>query len=372
MSVTREDVLKTLSTVTDPETGKDVVSAGIVQGVVVKNGNIGFSLEIDPKEAEAKEPLRRACEEAVKQIKGVLSVTAVLTAHSDTPSASRPAPAAPKRAPSAQPGPQNIPGVKAIVAVASGKGGVGKSTLAVNLALALGHLGMKVGLLDADIYGPSVPRMMGLSGKPQVSENKKLLPLEAYGIKTMSIGYMVDDSTAMIWRGPMVQSALTQMMSEVDWGELDVLIVDFPPGTGDAQLTMVQRVPLAGAVIVSTPQEIALMDARRGIAMFEKTHVPVFGIVQNMAYYEALGSGEKTYIFGEGGAKRVAEELKADFLGDVPLVPDIRAGMDEGKPIVATDPGSKAATPFMDIATRLAAKLYEEGGARKPPKISIS
>ncbi|WP_421863328.1 iron-sulfur cluster carrier protein ApbC [Parvibaculum sp.] len=379
-SVTRDDIAAALSTVLDEDSGKDVVSAGLIHGLVVREGHIGFSLEVDPAKGAAKEPLRKACEEAVKRVAGVLSVTAVLTAHRGTPSPSAAkghshahGPAEgnkPQRAPQ---GAMQIPGVKAIIAVASGKGGVGKSTVAVNLALALSKLGRRVGLLDADIYGPSVPRMMGLTGKPESKDGKKLLPKEKYGIKTMSIGYLVDEDTPMIWRGPMVQSALTQMMNDVEWGELDVLVVDMPPGTGDAQLTMAQRVPLAGAIVVSTPQEIALIDARKGFAMFDKTHVPVFGIVENMAYFVSPGSGEKSYIFGEGGARRMAEKLGCDFLGEVPLHMTIREKSDSGEPVVATAPDSDEAKPFIDIARRVGGHLDRAlgGGARKAPSISV-
>ena len=376
-SVTRDDIAAALSTVRDEDSGKDVVSAGLVQGLVVREGHVGFSLEVDPAKGAEKEPLRKACEEAAKRVPGVLSVTAVLTAHRNAPS-----PSAAKGhshahgQPEQQRAPQGamqIPGVKAIVAVASGKGGVGKSTVAVNLALALSKLGRCVGLLDADIYGPSIPRMMGLKGKPESRDGKKLMPKEKYGIRTMSIGYLVDEDTPMIWRGPMVQSALTQMMSDVEWGELDVLVVDMPPGTGDAQLTMAQRVPLTGAVVVSTPQEIALIDARKGFAMFEKTHVPVFGIVENMAYFVSPGSGEKSYIFGEGGARRMAEKLGCDFLGEVPLHMSIREKSDNGEPVVATAPESEEAKPFLDIARRVGEHLDRAlgTGARKAPAISI-
>ncbi|MBI1261240.1 MAG: P-loop NTPase [Rhizobiales bacterium] len=374
--ITREAILGTLGHMIDPATGIDVVSAGIVQGIVIREGHIGFSLEIKPSEAETKEPLRKACEDAVRKMPGVLSVTAVLTAHSDQPGR---APAAksshaghnhgtPPQSP--KQGPLHIPGVKAIMAVASGKGGVGKSTLAVNLALGLSHLGLKVGLLDADIYGPSLPRMMGIKGKPDSRDGKKLLPMENYGLKCMSIGFLVDEETPMIWRGPMVQSALTQMMMDVEWGELDVLVVDMPPGTGDAQLTMAQRVPLAGAVIVSTPQEIALIDARKGLAMFEKTHVPIFGIVENMSYFISPGSGEKSYIFGEGGARAMAARLGTEFLGEVPLHMNIRETSDAGRPVVATAPESDEAKIYIEIASRVAAKLAGKS-ARKAPSISI-
>lgn len=372
--VTREDITAALAKVIDEENGKDVVSSGILQGLVVREGHVGFSLEVDPAKGHEKEPLRQACEAAAKNVSGVLSVTAVLTAHRASPS--RPSSShthahsgRPARAPQ---GAARIPGVKAIVAVASGKGGVGKSTVSVNLALGLAKLGRRVGLLDADIYGPSIPRMMGLTGKPESKDGKKLIPKENYGIKTMSIGYLVNEDTPMIWRGPMVQSALTQMMNDVEWGELDVLIVDMPPGTGDAQLTMAQRVPLTGAVVVSTPQEIALIDARKGFAMFEKTHIPVFGIVENMAYFVSPGSGEKSYIFGEGGARRMAEKLGCDFLGEVPLHMTVRETSDTGQPVVATAPDSEEAQPFLKIAARVAEHIDRALGseARKGPVIS--
>tara|TARA_R110000868_G_scaffold2186_2_gene16558 strand:- start:1780 stop:2919 length:1140 start_codon:yes stop_codon:yes gene_type:complete len=374
--VTREDVLKALSGVTDPATHTDVVSAGLIQGLVVREGHIGFSVEVAPERGPASEPLRKQCEDTVRALAGVLSVTAVLTAHrapaksghghghdhshgEGKPAASRS-------------GPLDIAGIGAIVAVASGKGGVGKSTTAVNLALGLMHQGLRVGLLDADIYGPSVPRMLGLKGKPEL-EGKKLKPMENYGLKCMSIGFLVDEDTPMIWRGPMVQSALSQMLMDVAWGELDVLIVDMPPGTGDAQLTMVQRVPLAGAVVVSTPQDIALIDARKAYAMFEKTHVPVFGIVENMAYFVSPGSGEKSYIFGEGGARRMAAKLGCDFLGEVPLYMSVRETSDAGTPIVATAPDSEEAKVFISIAAKVAAHITAAKGsrARKAPAIVV-
>ncbi|MDO8422459.1 MAG: Mrp/NBP35 family ATP-binding protein [Parvibaculum sp.] len=374
---TREDILKALSGVTDPATHKDVVSAGLIQGLVVREGHIGFSVEVAPERGPASEPLRKQCEDTVRALSGILSVTAVLTAHR-APAQRTPAKAGHDHShgegkPAAsRSGPLDIAGIGSIVAVASGKGGVGKSTTAVNLALGLLHLGLRVGLLDADIYGPSVPRMLGLRGKPEV-EGKKLKPMENYGLKCMSIGFLVDEDTPMIWRGPMVQSALSQMLMDVAWGELDVLIVDMPPGTGDAQLTMVQRVPLAGAVVVSTPQDIALIDARKAYAMFEKTHVPVFGIVENMAYFVSPASGEKSFIFGEGGARRMAAKLGCDFLGEVPLYMSVRETSDNGTPVVATAPDSEEAKVFIAIATKLATHITAAKGsrARKAPAIVV-
>ena len=257
----------------------------------------------------------------------------------------------------------------AIIAVASGKGGVGKSTVAVNLALGLSALGLKVGLLDADIYGPSLPRLMAITEKP-ATEGKRLKPIEKFGLKTMSIGFLVDTETPMIWRGPMVMGALTQMLIDVEWAPLDVLVVDMPPGTGDAQLTLAQRVPLAGAVIVSTPQDIALIDARKGLAMFRKTEVPVLGIVENMSTFVCPNCGHESHIFGHGGARETATELGVDFLGEIPLVPSIRETSDAGTPIVAVSPGSAEAKAFLAVAARVAEKL-SAGTKRAAPRIVI-
>jgi ATP-binding protein involved in chromosome partitioning len=384
--VTQYEIVKALSGVIDPDTGKDVVSSRLIQGLVVRDDHVGFSVEVAPERGPAMEPLRRQCEEAVRKIPGVLSVTVVLTAHRPAPKAPPPPPPAPahnhdhghgRARPTVRHGPLNIPGVAAIVAVASGKGGVGKSTVAVNIALGLARLGRRVGLLDADIYGPSIPRMLGIKGKPDVEteggQAKKLKPMQNYGIKTMSIGFLVDEETPMIWRGPMVQSALTQMKTDVAWGELDVMIVDMPPGTGDAQLTMAQRVPLTGAIIVSTPQEIALIDARKGYAMFDKTHVPILGIVENMSYFVSPGSGEKSYIFGQGGARLMAEKLGCEFLGEVPLHMAVRETSDAGTPIVATQPESEEARIFIAIAEKVSVQIDRalEAQTRKAPKITI-
>ncbi|MEC8774101.1 MAG: Mrp/NBP35 family ATP-binding protein, partial [Pseudomonadota bacterium] len=284
-AVTEEQVLEALKGVSDPDKGADIVSLGMVSGLVVKEGNVGFSIEVDPERGPQLEPLRKAAEAAVDNLSGVLSVTAVLTAERVAPSSGGGAVGDQGQQPDPQQAPQPLaPGVKNIVAVASGKGGVGKSTTAINLALGLAAAGLRVGMLDADIYGPSQPRMMGVSGRPDSPDGEKLEPMVGHGIKVMSMGFLVADDTPMIWRGPMVMSALQQMLKDVNWGELDIMIVDMPPGTGDAQLTMAQQVPLAGAVIVSTPQDIALLDARKGLNMFRKVDVPVLGIIENMSY----------------------------------------------------------------------------------------
>ena len=283
---------------------------------------------------------------------GVTNATVVLTAHKETAAQA----AAPKAAPGAKP--LLLPDVKAIVAVASGKGGVGKSTTSVNLAVALARMGLKVGLLDADIYGPSLPRMLGLNRKPDI-KGDKMMPLEAWGLKAMSIGFLVEEETPMIWRGPMVMGALEQMMGQVEWGALDIMIVDMPPGTGDAQLTMAQRVTLAGAVIVSTPQDIALIDARRGVRMFERTAVPVLGLIENMSFFCCPNCNHSTPIFGHGGAKDEAARLGTEFLGEIPLLLDIRTNSDAGTPVMAADPNGVAAQAFAAIAARLWEKVSQ-------------
>jgi len=362
MPASKEDVLKALSRVTDPATGRNVVDAGMVQGLVLRDGNVGFAIEVPPARGRSAEPLRQACEDAVAHVPGVLSVSAVLTAHQEA-RAQPPAPHGghvPQR--------MGIPGVQSVIAVASGKGGVGKSTVAVNLALALSQLGLKIGLLDADIYGPSVPRLLGINQKP-VSDGQKLQPIEKFGLKAMSIGFLVGEESPLVWRGPMVQSALTQMMNDVAWAPLDLLVLDMPPGTGDAQLTIAQRVPLKGAVIVSTPQDIALIDARKGLQMFRKTEVPVLGIVENMSVFVCPHCGEATHIFGHGGARATAEQLDAPFLGEIPLVPAIRETSDAGTPIVALAPQSVEAQAFLSVAKLVMEKIAAP--TRPAPRIVI-
>jgi ATP-binding protein involved in chromosome partitioning len=380
MAVTENQVRDALKAVRDPERGGDIVSLGMISGVVVRDGNVGFAIEVEPERGARLEPLRKAAEAAVEAVPGVLSVTAVLTAESKPPSGQMggarggpgrgPAPAA-----AAQPSAGKAalaPGVGAIVAVASGKGGVGKSTVAANLALALKANGLKVGVLDADIYGPSMPRMLGISGRPQMADAKILRPMENYGLKCMSIGFLVPEDTPMIWRGPMVMSALQQMLRDVDWGELDIMIVDMPPGTGDAQLTMAQQVALAGAVIVSTPQDIALIDARKGLNMFRKVDVPVLGIIENMSYFLCPHCGGRSDIFSHGGARREAERLGTDFLGEVPLDLVIRETSDEGRPITVSDPTSPYAQTFRDIAAKVWAKVSGDTPARRAaPRIVV-
>ncbi|HXL71320.1 MAG TPA: iron-sulfur cluster carrier protein ApbC [Rhizomicrobium sp.] len=345
---TRDDILHALDQVIDPVSGRSVVQQNMIAGLTVRNGHVGFALEVPPSQGSAAEPLRVASEAAVAKLPGILSVTAVLTAHNAQP-------AQPQQAPQ----PNTIAGVKNIIAVASGKGGVGKSTVAVNLALGLARLGLKVGLLDADIYGPSLPRLLGIRHKPE-SDGKKIKPIEKFGIKTMSIGFLVKEDEAMIWRGPMVQSALTQMLNDVLWGPLDVLVLDMPPGTGDAQLTIAQRAPLKGAVIVSTPQDIALIDAKKGIAMFKKTAVPILGLVENMSVFVCPDCGHAHHIFGHGGAREMATKMGVTFLGEIALVPLIRESSDEGEPVMATRPDSLEALSFLAVAEKVAAALQGE------------
>ncbi len=343
--VSEAAVRAALATVRDPATGRDVVSLGWVGGLDIRDGLVRLTLEVPRERAASLEPVRRAAEAAVQALPGVLNASAILTAH-------RPAAAPAQGAAQQQKPTQLLSNARAIVAVASGKGGVGKSTTSVNLAIALAQEGLAVGLLDADIYGPSLPRMLGIRGRPLASGNL-IQPMEKWGLRVMSIGFLVEEETPMIWRGPMVMGALEQMMGQVDWGPLDIMVVDMPPGTGDAQLTMAQRVPLTGAVIVSTPQDVALIDARRGIAMFARTNVPVLGLIENMSFFCCPNCGHRSDIFGHGGARREAERLGTEFLGEIPIALDIRTTSDEGTPITATLPDGAEARLYRAIARRV-------------------
>jgi ATP-binding protein involved in chromosome partitioning len=348
-----------LTAIKEPSGKRDIVAAGLVEAIQVNAGLVQVSLLTDRASAPAMESVRKAAETLLARQAGITNATVVLTAHKPPPPAAAP-----------EGKPKLLADVGAIVAVASGKGGVGKSTVAVNLAVALARQGLAVGLLDADIYGPSLPRMLGLAGKPEV-KGDKMIPLEAWGLKAMSLGFLVDEDTPMIWRGPMVMGALEQMMGQVTWGKLDIMIVDMPPGTGDAQLTMAQRVALAGAVIVSTPQDIALLDARRGVRMFERTNVPVLGLIENMSYFCCPNCNHRSEIFGHGGARKEAEALGTEFLGEIPLVLDVRVAGDAGTPIVASAPDSAAAQAFAAVAARLWQKVGATP-AKAGPRIVIS
>ncbi|MBV9653810.1 MAG: Mrp/NBP35 family ATP-binding protein [Acetobacteraceae bacterium] len=372
---TADTVRDVLRSVGDAASGRDIVAAGLVESIEVRGGLVQVALLTDRARAPAMEAVRRQVEAVVGRVPGVSNVTAVLTSHSPAPAPAggggprhAPAPAAPASA--AGKAALLLPDVRAIVAVASGKGGVGKSTAAVNIAVALARQGLRIGLLDADIYGPSLPRMLGVARKPEV-RGDRMLPVAAWGLRAMSVGFLVEEETPMIWRGPMVMGALEQMMGQVEWGPLDVMIVDMPPGTGDAQLTMAQKVALAGAVLVSTPQDIALLDARRGFRMFEKVRVPVLGIVENMSVFCCPNCGHRAEIFGHGGARLEAQRLGLDFLGEVPLLLDIRTSSDAGTPVVAAAPDSPAAQAYAAIARAVWAKVGGEQAASAGPRIVI-
>lgn len=373
MSVTQQQVLDSLARIKSPR-GVALTNANVLSAISAADGKVFFSINVEAAEARAWESVRAEAEAAVRAIPGVTTVMVALTAERKAGAAPPPPPTPSRGTPGVQPvhahkpppqgGAQSpmarqseIPGVAAVIAVASGKGGVGKSTTALNLALGLRDLGLKVGLLDADIYGPSVPRLTGLHEKPELNDERKMIPLMRFGLAIMSIGFLVEEETAMIWRGPMVMSAVTQMLRDVVWGQLDVLVVDMPPGTGDAQLTLAQNVPLKGAVIVSTPQDLSLIDARRGLAMFKKVNVPVLGIVENMSYFQCPQCGTKSDIFGHGGARHEAEKLGVPFLGEIPLHMAIRVTSDAGTPVVDSEPDGPHAAIYRAIAGQVRDQL---------------
>ena len=389
----RAQVLTALDKVIDPRSGRGLVAAGLVQALVVGNNRAGFMLEVAQADVERYQFVRDAAEAALRAIPGVeraqVVLTAAMAAGDARPSEPPPAPGATRvrrgatLSPDAvaQGTPQRPTGalkpdhVRHVIAVASGKGGVGKSTVAVNLACALAMLGRQVGLLDADVYGPSIPRMTGVDAEPVIGPDKKLQPLEAWGLKIMSIGLLVDEASPMIWRGPIASSALNQMLNDVAWGSeaepLDILVIDMPPGTGDIQLTLAQRVALSGAVVVSTPQAVALIDVRRGVSMFEKTHVPILGVVENMAYFPDPATGAPIPIFGHGGAKAIAETLGAPFLGEIPIDQALRQSCDDGRPFVMDGAGGVAAQAFLAIAAAVLEGVEREGALKPAPRIVI-
>jgi ATP-binding protein involved in chromosome partitioning len=369
MTLTKNEVLASLEGVTDPN-GVALPKTNALSDITVSGDKVFFSITVDSAVVNAWEPVRKRAEEVVKAVPGVASVLVALTAERTAGGAAPPRPAGPQRGLGHSHGAARLPSVGSIIAVASGKGGVGKSTTAANLGLGLRDLGLKVGLLDADIYGPSIPKLFGIRGRPQVKNGNTLIPMDGYGLKVMSIGFLVEEETPMIWRGPMVMSALTQMLRDVEWGELDVMLVDMPPGTGDAQLTMAQAVPLRGAIIVSTPQDLALIDARRGVAMFRKVNVPVLGIVENMSYFLCPQCGTRSDIFGHGGARHEAERMGVPFLGEVPLHMDIRERSDAGLPVVATQPDGPHARTYRSIATQVRDQVGA-GMNRVTPRIVI-
>lgn len=345
--ITSEKVKSALRQVKFPHSKDNIVDDGDISGIVIKDGHVGFSIEIDPALANQSDELRREAEDVVSSLSGVLSATAILTAHKAA-STSQPSPRSKPEAPRNPP----LKPAKHVIAVASGKGGVGKSTTAINIALALKQMGLLVGILDADIYGPSLPRLLGTSRKPEYYD-KKLVPLDVWGLQTMSIGFLVEPESPTIWRGPMVMSAIEQMLRDVLWTDLDVLVIDLPPGTGDAQLTLCQRASLSGAVIVSTPQDLALIDARKGLNMFRKVDVPILGIIENMSYFICPDCGSRHDVFSTGGAEKEAAKLDVAFLGGIPLDMTIRQTSDAGEPIVATQPENPHSKAYSSIAQKI-------------------
>jgi ATP-binding protein involved in chromosome partitioning len=354
--VTEAEVLEVLRTVEDPDLHRDIVSLGFVKDLKIQEGRVSFKVELTTPACPVKDKLKAECEEKVRALPGVEEVAVEMTA-----SVRRANPA----------GGPVLADVKNVVAVASGKGGVGKSTTAINLALALRQAGASVGLLDADVYGPSMAMMFGIEDKPAITGEKKIIPLEGYGVKVMSMGFLSDPMKPVIWRGPMVHGLLQQFLRDVEWGPLDYLVIDLPPGTGDAQLSISQIASISGAVIVTTPQDVSLLDARKGLLMFRQMRVPVLGIVENMSYFACPHCGERTDIFRHGGGRRASEELGVPFLGEVPIDPAVVVGGDAGKPIVAERSDSPAAKAYAALAGQVAAQLSKLSEAAKLPHAPI-
>ena len=362
--ITKDIVLAELKRIAAPDGRGNIVSAGLVSEIAIQDGQVMFALNADPQHLKAMEQLQAFVQQAVAKLPGVKKAIIALTA---------------ERAPAREPGPKaqagqtvrSVEGVKHLIAVASGKGGVGKSTTAINLALAFKANGLRVAVLDADVYGPSMPKLFGITGKPEASDatGKRMKPMSRFDVEVASIGFLVDETTPMIWRGPMVMSALTQLLREVAWSETDVMVIDMPPGTGDAQLTLAQQSPLSGAVIVSTPQDLALIDARKGLNMFKKVNVPVLGLIENMSYFICDGCGKRHEIFSHGGAKAEAERLGLPFLGEIPLDPQIRERSDAGEPIVATLPDSPHTAIYRNIAKTLWQAMESGSGKKTAPRM---
>ena len=346
MAITEQQVQAALKEITDPNTGKDYVTGKEARNIRIDGDNVTLDILLGYPAKTQVEPIRKQVVARLKTISGIGSVTANVTIKIVSHAVQR--------------GVKLIPGVKNIVAVASGKGGVGKSTTAVNLALALAAEGASVGMLDADIYGPSQPTMLGINGRPESKDGKRLEPMEGHGIQAMSIGFLIDVETPMVWRGPMVTQALEQLINETNWRDVDYLVVDLPPGTGDIQLTLAQRVPVTGAIIVTTPQDIALMDARKGLKMFEKVNIPILGIVENMGLHICSKCGHEEHMFGEGGGARMSKDYGVELLGALPLDINIREQADSGKPTVVADPDGRVAEIYRQIARRVAVKIAEK------------
>jgi len=353
MTASRDDILAALREIKDPVSGADIVTAGLVKALTVDDGAVRFVFEIDPKSAKQMEPAHAQAQSAAEAVAGVTSVSAVMTAHS-TPTAPPDLKSKSQgHSHSAPSGPQKIPGIDRIIAIASGKGGVGKSTVSANLAVALAAEGRRVGLLDADVFGPSQPRMMGISGRPASPDGKTILPMRNHGVTMMSIGLMTREDEAVVWRGPMLMGALQQMLNQVQWGALDVLLVDLPPGTGDVQMTLAQKAEVDGAIIVSTPQDVALIDARKGIDMFNKLGTPIIGMIENMSTHICSNCGHEEHTFGHGGVAAEADKMGVPLLAELPLHVDIRLAADGGAPIVVSKPASPQAAAFRALAQRL-------------------